>query len=125
MNNETKEFIKYNVTGFAKNVTLVLVVAIILGHFGIKTKFQRRYERIQVNNQITKISEQHQELKNIIKTERNCDLEPVENLVDSIDKVLETTESDNYLLSEDRRSALENMRATYVELAKFKGSTKY
>ena len=86
MNNETKEFIRYNVTEFTKKVALVLVVAIILGNFGFKTKFQRRYERIKVNNEIVKISEQHQELKNIINTERNCELEPVEKLIASIDK---------------------------------------
>ena len=125
MNNETKEFIRYNVTEFTKKVALVLVVAIILGNFGFKTKFQRRYERIKVNNEIVKISEQHQELKNIISTERNCELESVEKLIASIDKVLETTESDNYLLNEEKRTSLEQMRATYVKLAKFKGSTKY
>lgn len=37
MNNETKEFIRYNVTEFTKKVALVLVVAIILGNLGLKT----------------------------------------------------------------------------------------
>ena len=125
MKKETKDAIKYNVTEFTKKVALVLVVAIILGNFGYKTKFQRRYERIKVNNQIEKISEQHQELKKIINTQRNCDLESVENLIASIDEVLESTKSDDYLLSEDNRNYLEKMRATYVKLAKFKGSIRY
>lgn len=37
MNNETKENIKHNITKFTKNIALVLVIAIFLGNFGLKT----------------------------------------------------------------------------------------
>ena len=41
-------------------------------------------------------------------------------MIDSIDKVLAKN-----TLNEEKRTSLEQMRATYVKLAKFKGSTKY
>lgn len=97
---------------------IVLVVSLFINPKAIK--MFRHTEKVKVNNEIAQIIEKHEEIKVILDKEKNCDLEIIENLIDSIDKVLAKN-----TLNEEKRTSLEQMRATYIKLAKFKGSTKY
>lgn len=48
----------------------------------------RHTEKVKVNNEIAQIIEKHEEIEVILDKEKNCDLEIIENMIDSIDKVL-------------------------------------
>ena len=99
-------------------ILIALVISLFINPKAIK--MFRNTEKVKVNNEITQIIEKHEEIKVILDKEKNCDLEIIENMIDSIDKVLAKN-----TLNEEKRTSLEQMRATYVKLAKFKGSTKY
>ena len=101
-----------------KAFLIALVISLFINPKAIK--MFRHTEKVKVNNEIAQIIVKHEEIKETLDKEKNCDLEIIENMIDSIDKVLEKN-----TLKEEKRTTLEQMRATYVKLAKFKGSTKY